>query len=63
MDAAIAAVDAGRAQIAFLLNAVPVKQVVDVALGGNVMPQKSTDFYPKLLSGIAIYRLEGRITD
>ena len=61
MDAAIGAVDAGRAQIAFLLNAVPVKQVVDIALGGNVMPQKSTDFYPKLLSGIAIYRLEGRI--
>jgi len=63
MDAAIAAVDSGRAQIAFLLNPVPVKQVVDIALGGNVMPQKSTDFYPKLLSGIAIYRLEGRITD
>jgi uncharacterized protein (DUF1015 family) len=62
MNAAIDAVDSGRAQIAFLLNAVPVKQVVEIALGGNVMPQKSTDFYPKLLSGIAIYRLEGRIT-
>jgi uncharacterized protein (DUF1015 family) len=63
MDAAVAAVDSGRAQIAFLLNPVPVKQVVEIALGGNVMPQKSTDFYPKLLSGIAIYRLEGRITE
>jgi len=63
MDAAIAAIDSARAQIAFLLNPVPVKQVVDIALGGNVMPQKSTDFYPKLLSGIAIFRLEGRITD
>ena len=63
MDAAIAAVDSGRAQIAFLLNPVPVKQVVEIALGGNVMPQKSTDFYPKLLSGIAIYRLEGRIAE
>ena len=62
MDAALAAVDSGRAQIVFLLNPVPVKQVVEIALGGNVMPQKSTDFYPKLLSGIAIYRLEGRIT-
>jgi uncharacterized protein (DUF1015 family) len=62
-DAAIAAVDAGRVQIAFLLNPVPVKQVIDIALSGNVMPQKSTDFYPKLLSGIAIYRLQGRITD
>jgi len=63
MDAALAAVDSGHAQIAFLLNPVPVKQVVEIALGGNVMPQKSTDFYPKLLSGIAIYRLEGRITE
>jgi uncharacterized protein (DUF1015 family) len=63
MDAAIGAVDAGRAQIAFLLNPVPVKQVAEIALGGNVMPQKSTDFYPKLLSGIAIYRLEGRIAE
>ena len=63
MSAAIAAVDSGSAQIAFLLNPVPVKQVVEIALGGNVMPQKSTDFYPKLLSGIAIYRLEGRITE
>lgn len=63
MDAAIGAVDAGRAQIAFLLNPVPVKQVVEIALGGDVMPQKSTDFYPKLLSGIAIYRLEGRIAE
>jgi uncharacterized protein (DUF1015 family) len=63
MDAAVAAVDAGRAQIAFLLNPVPVKQVVEIALGGNVMPQKSTDFYPKLLSGIAIFRLEGRVAE
>ncbi|HEX4075207.1 MAG TPA: DUF1015 domain-containing protein [Candidatus Acidoferrales bacterium] len=62
MHAAIGAVDASRAQIALLLNPVPVKQVVDIALGGDVMPQKSTDFYPKLLSGIAIYRLEGRIS-
>ena len=61
MDAAIARVDRGEAQAAFLLNAVPVQQVADIALGGDVMPQKSTDFYPKLMSGIAIYRPEGRI--
>jgi len=61
MDAALSAVDRGEAQIAFLLNPVRVQQVVDIALGGEVMPQKSTDFYPKLLSGITIYRLEGRV--
>lgn len=61
MNAAIAAVDRGQAQLACLLNPVRVQQVTDIALGGGVLPQKSTDFYPKLLSGIAIYKLEGRI--
>jgi uncharacterized protein (DUF1015 family) len=61
MDTALGRVDRGEAQAAFLLNPVPVKQVADIALGGDVMPQKSTDFYPKLMSGIAIYRPEGRI--
>jgi uncharacterized protein (DUF1015 family) len=61
MNAAISAVDTGGAQIAFLLNAVRVKQMADIALGGDVMPQKSTDFYPKLLSGLAVYCLEGTV--
>ena len=38
-----------------------MQQVADIALGGDVMPQKSTDFYPKLLSGMAIFRPEGSI--
>ncbi len=61
MDAAIAAVDRGEAQVAFLLNPVRVQQVADIALGGGVLPQKSTDFYPKLLSGLTIFRIEGHI--
>jgi uncharacterized protein (DUF1015 family) len=61
MEAALSAVDRGEAQIAFLLNPVRVKQVIDIALSGDVMPQKSTDFYPKLLSGITIYRVDGRV--
>jgi uncharacterized protein (DUF1015 family) len=63
MDVALATVDRGEAQLAFLLNPVRVEQVTGIALGGDVMPQKSTDFYPKLLSGIAIFRVEGRIED
>jgi uncharacterized protein (DUF1015 family) len=63
MDVALAAVDRGEAQLAFLLNPVSVEQVTKIALGGDVMPQKSTDFYPKLLSGVAIFRVEGRIDD
>jgi uncharacterized protein (DUF1015 family) len=57
-DAAIAAVD-GPAQIAFFLNPCDVEQVMQIATAGEVMPQKSTDFFPKLLSGITMYRLDG----
>jgi uncharacterized protein (DUF1015 family) len=57
-SAALDAVDRGTAQIAFLLNPVDVDQVVRIATAGEVMPQKSTDFYPKLLSGIAMYRVD-----
>jgi len=55
--AALEAVDSGRAQISFLLNPCRVEQVMKIATAGEVMPQKSTDFYPKLLSGITMYRL------
>src|SRR4029077_1943194 len=50
-SAALEAVDKGAAQIAFLLNACDVEQVMRIATAGEVLPQKSTDFYPKLLSG------------
>lgn len=61
IEGAIAAVDKGDAQLACLLNPARVQQVADIALGGDVLPQKSTDFYPKLLSGVAIFKLEGRV--
>ncbi len=57
-SAALDAVDRGAAQVAFLLNACDVEQVVHIATSGEVMPQKSTDFYPKLLSGITMYRVD-----
>ena len=58
MDTAIGEVDSGRAQICFLLNPVGVETVAEMAMGGEVLPQKSTDFFPKLMSGIAMYRLK-----
>lgn len=58
MDTAVAEVDAGRAQICFLLNPVSVETVAEMAMGGEVLPQKSTDFFPKLMSGITMYRLK-----
>jgi uncharacterized protein (DUF1015 family) len=48
----------GEAQAAFLVNPVRSELVCEIALAGEVLPQKSTDFYPKLLSGITIYRLD-----
>jgi uncharacterized protein (DUF1015 family) len=55
---ALDAVERGAAQVAFLLNPCEVEQVVHIATSGEVMPQKSTDFYPKLLSGITMYRVD-----
>jgi len=55
---AIQQVQAGEANIAFLIKPVTLDQLRDISLSGEVMPQKSTDFYPKLLSGLAIYALD-----
>jgi uncharacterized protein (DUF1015 family) len=46
------------ADIAFLMNPCRMAQVRNIAFAGEVMPQKSTDFYPKLLSGLTIYALD-----
>ncbi|HLK34728.1 MAG TPA: DUF1015 domain-containing protein [Terriglobales bacterium] len=55
---AVHRVRSGAANVAFLLNSVPIEQMMEVALAGEVMPQKSTDFYPKLLSGLTVYALD-----
>jgi uncharacterized protein (DUF1015 family) len=47
-----------EADVAFLTNPITLGQLREVAFAGDVMPQKSTDFYPKLLSGLAIYALD-----
>jgi uncharacterized protein (DUF1015 family) len=46
------------ANVAFIINPVRMQQMRDVAFAGEVLPQKSTDFYPKMLSGLTIYSLE-----
>jgi uncharacterized protein (DUF1015 family) len=45
------AVDRGEANFLFALNPTRIEQVRDCAEAGEVMPQKSTDFYPKIISG------------
>jgi uncharacterized protein (DUF1015 family) len=58
MDAALEEARKGTAQIAFLLKPTSIEQVASTSFAGGVMPQKSTDFYPKLLSGLTIYKLD-----
>jgi uncharacterized protein (DUF1015 family) len=58
LDAAYAKVREDNADVAFLLEPTTMDQVASVAFSGGVMPQKSTDFYPKLLSGLTIQKLE-----
>jgi uncharacterized protein (DUF1015 family) len=45
-------------QVLFLMNGTPVNQVRAVAEAGEVMPQKSTFFYPKVATGLCIHTLE-----
>lgn len=54
-DEAIAAVDRGDAEAAFLLQPVTTEQVAAFASAGEVMPQKSTFFFPKLTSGLLFH--------
>ena len=51
-------VAAGKAQIAFFVNPTKIEQVRAVAKSGNTMPQKSTFFYPKLISGLGLNKME-----
>jgi len=55
---AIAAVDRGEAEAAFLLRPTRIEDVWEVAGRGDVMPQKSTFFYPKLTSGLLLHPLD-----
>ncbi|MGE5556601.1 MAG: DUF1015 domain-containing protein [Methanocella sp.] len=51
---AITKVDRGEASIAFLVNPIKAETVAEVAVQHEVLPEKSTDFYPKLVSGLVL---------
>jgi uncharacterized protein (DUF1015 family) len=53
-------VESGAEQVFFVLNATSADEVVRVADHGEKMPQKSTDFYPKLLTGLVLSKMEIR---
>jgi uncharacterized protein (DUF1015 family) len=56
-EKALEQVQSGKAQLAFFLQPTPVSAVKAVADTRSRMPQKSTDFYPKLLSGMVMYEV------
>ena len=53
-DDAVAHVKEGTDNVALLMNPTPVEQVLDVAMAGSTMPQKSTYFYPKMATGLVL---------
>jgi uncharacterized protein (DUF1015 family) len=56
-ESCILMVDEGRYQAAFFLNPTTAEQMQRIASLGERMPQKSTDFYPKLLTGLVFMRM------
>lgn len=57
-DEALECVDEGKAQCAFILNPTRVEEIRDVAAAGEKMPQKSTYFYPKLITGLVMNKFD-----
>ena len=54
----VVATKSATVQIAFIMNPTKISEVVDVSDAGQVMPQKSTFFYPKIPSGLVLYPLD-----
>lgn len=57
-DEAVSAVQSGKANCSFILNPTRVSEIRDVALAGEKMPQKSTYFYPKLITGLVMNKFQ-----
>lgn len=56
VDEALQMVHTGKHQIAFLLNPTKIEEIKEVTGAGERMPQKSTYFYPKFLTGLVMYK-------
>ena len=55
---AVKAVQSGEFQCAFLINPTKISEIRDVASANEKMPQKSTYFWPKLVTGLVINKFE-----
>ena len=63
LEEALVSVENGESQCAFILNPTRVEEIGAVAAAGEKMPQKSTYFYPKLITGLVMNNLEAPIED
>ncbi len=50
-------VESGQVAAALILRGIPKSAIAEVAEAGETMPQKSTYFFPKLLTGVAFHSL------
>jgi uncharacterized protein (DUF1015 family) len=58
MQEATGKVDSGQAEACFIMNPVKIHQLKAIALNGERMPPKTTYFYPKILSGLTVYKID-----
>jgi len=58
MDDVTGMVDESRADAGFIMNPVKITQLRAIALNGERMPPKTTYFYPKVLSGLTVYKID-----
>ncbi|HEX7410964.1 MAG TPA: DUF1015 family protein [Bacteroidales bacterium] len=58
LDELVKRVDSGEMRVAFSLYPVSMKQLIDIADSGNIMPPKTTWFEPKLRSGLVVHELD-----
>ena len=56
-EEAIQFVDGGKYDLSFLMNSTKIEELKAIADAGEHMPQKSTFFLPKMLSGLVIYKM------
>lgn len=57
-EEAVASVQSGESQCAFFVNPTRVGEIRDIAAAGEKMPQKSTYFYPKLITGLVMNEMD-----
>ena len=58
LNEATSLVDESKADASFIMNPVKIQQLKEIALNGERMPPKTTYFYPKVLSGLTVYRMD-----